>query len=69
MSELIKTNKKICHSCRYGGGHLDYRNELCSYLEKTGNRRSCPVGVCDKYEPIEGKRRISPITFKERYLQ
>lgn len=54
---LIKTNKDICKKCKYhfgadGGGIL-----CCDYLEMTGKRRNCPVGFCDKFEPIIGKRR------------
>ena len=59
MGRMIKTNQKICKSCKYHYGG-DNAITICDYLLKTGKRRNCPVGVCDKYEPIVGGKEKIP---------
>lgn len=53
-TKLIKTTQDICKKCKYHYGG-DNALIICDYLEKTGNRRNCPVGVCNKFEPIHRK--------------
>lgn len=51
---MSTNNNELCKNCIYGipfsaGNH----NYACYYLVRTGKRRGCPEGWCDKYE--EGK--------------
>lgn len=51
---MIKTSNKICKSCKYSCTMASYDNGkgmMCNYLAKTGKRRNCEIGECDKYEP------------------
>ena len=51
-----KTNARLCQRCRYKV-ELSGSTPYCDYLHKTGERRNCPVGWCDKYEP-RNKRKV-----------
>lgn len=56
MSKVIETNVFICSSCKYGRAMSSTSNGVtCTYYVKTGIRRGCPVGICDKY--INKKKR------------
>lgn len=48
---MIKTTAKLCRKCKYSSiNGQGCRDIACMYLEKTGKRRGCPVGMCDKHE-------------------
>ncbi len=53
MGSMIKTTHEICMKCKYHYGGNSNGTPICDYLAKTGNRRNCDVGKCDKFE--EGK--------------
>lgn len=56
MSDMLDTtNKEICKSCHYGKKLMPYI--VCDFFLMTGKRRGCSIGVCDKYKPIDGKRK------------
>ena len=57
-SDMIKTSRKLCRTCRYVGRASEHVTE-CDYLGKTDMRRGCPVGWCNKYEedPSKAKKR------------
>ena len=64
MGRMKKTTTKYCLDCKfafYGGSVV-----CCDYFEKTGNRRNCPVGYCDKYEKYDGTRRRNVIPWSEK---
>lgn len=47
--KMRKTSQKLCRSCKYhcgGHGHAVY----CEYILRTGKRRDCEIGECNKYE-------------------
>lgn len=49
MGKMRKTSKELCEKCKY---HYGGDNALicCDYFIRTGNRRNCVVGKCDKFE-------------------
>ena len=67
MGEMHKTSPAYCGKCKYsyGGG---YFNTICDrYLVLgIGNRRGCPVGWCDKFEPKTKKYKAKGILYKKR---
>ena len=46
---MVNTTTEYCKQCEwhYGG---DNAITTCDYLLKTGKRRKCPVGKCDKFK-------------------
>ena len=60
LKKMVKTTKSYCQKCEYCfGGQSDTALISCDYLLKTGKRRNCPVGKCDKFEPrIDTKKEI-----------
>lgn len=58
MGLMKKTSKEYCMDCKYhfGGETSGSKSRVCCvYILKTGERRNCPVGFCDKFEKCEGK--------------
>ena len=49
MGEMTKTSVKYCRKCKYSYNHSQTEIK-CGYYSKTGLRRGCPVGMCDKFE-------------------
>lgn len=50
--KMVKTTKEYCQQCEYCfGGQSETALVSCDYLLKTGKRRKCPVGKCDKFKP------------------
>lgn len=63
MGRMVKTTKEYCVSCKYhyGGGNGPKGfgtniSPICDYFLKTGERRGCPVGKCDKWEQYDKNR-------------
>ena len=55
--EMIKTTPKLCRKCKYSSiNGQGCRDIACMYIEYTRQRRGCPVGMCDKYEPKKRKK-------------
>lgn len=51
-----RTSTKLCKSCRYSG-KLSTTQICCEYILIEKKRRGCPLGWCDKYQPIKkGKK-------------
>ena len=71
MGRMKKTSKEYCITCKYHiGGDTEKSTSriACQYILKTGNRRGCPVGVCDKYEKkIKPEKEVIPWE-EETYL-
>lgn len=55
MAEMRKTTRTLCQQCKYslsnGCGSGGKYSVTCAYIEFTGKRRGCEVGLCDKFEP------------------
>ena len=67
MGRMTKTTKEYCISCKYhyGGGNGpsgigSHTMVFCDYFLKTGKRRGCPVGKCDKWEQYEKGEKVIP---------
>lgn len=64
MSKLMKTgkNNENCKGCAYQVGHC-FNMLSCGYYDRTGQRRNCKVGECNKYtkcsSPDEKRRFVS----------
>lgn len=56
--DMRETNYEMCHSCRYGWG--SYGEAFCQYILITDEKRECPVGWCNKYEPLVGRKGVIP---------
>ena len=52
---MIEATHKVCRSCKYHGALNGVSQINCDYFLTTGNKRLCPVGLCDKYEPGKGQ--------------
>jgi len=60
MGRMRKTSHAYCVTCKYhfGGDSRCHQSQIgCEYILKTGKRRNCPIGKCDKYEPINKEER------------
>lgn len=57
MAEMQKTNKELCRGCIYSI-IISGSRYACDYMDKAKQRRNCPVGWCNKYEPKIKKRKI-----------
>lgn len=57
------TTEKLCRSCKYSV-NFGAGTTLCDYMKKTGKRRECSVGECDKYEK-RGMRKVKRSAKKE----
>lgn len=53
--KMRKADQKLCRSCKYGTVLSSGTRVVCDYYGKTGQRRECPVGSCDKYEKKQKK--------------
>lgn len=54
--KMIKTSKEYCKKCEYySGGVNDTASGCCFYIVKTGKRRGCEIGYCDKFEKKKAK--------------
>lgn len=55
MSKMQKTTRTLCQQCKYSlsvGNSAGCKYSVtCAYLEVTGKRRGCEVGLCDKFKP------------------
>jgi hypothetical protein len=48
---MVKTSKEYCKKCEYySGGSDETSGGCCFYIIKTGKRRGCEIGYCDKFE-------------------
>lgn len=56
---MVKTSTKYCRKCRYSWKHSN-TEIICGYIVETKMRRGCPVGMCDKYEPV-GRKRVAKL--------
>ena len=56
MGEMIKTSIKYCRKCIYSYKHSQ-TEVMRGYYSQTGLRRGCPVGMCDKFEKRDRKKR------------
>ena len=57
MGRKISANKTKCLQCKYhAGGDAAYIS--CDYYLRTGKRRNCDIGVCDKFETGKSKMRF-----------
>ena len=45
---MEKTKIEKCRKCKYASGGNE-KEFICYYLVRTGQRRGCPVGYCDKF--------------------
>ena len=57
---MVKTTTEYCMKCKYhfGGDHKQSSSRVCcDYILKTGKRRGCPVGKCDKFVKSDGKEK------------
>ncbi len=57
MGEMTKTSVKYCRKCKYSYNQSQ-TEIMCGYYSKTGLRRGCPVGMCDKFEKKGRKRKV-----------
>lgn len=57
--KMVETSTSYCRQCEY---HYGGDNALisCDYLLRTGKRRKCPVGKCDKFKQKETNRKEIP---------
>lgn len=63
MAEMVQTSNSYCRKCKFSAIHNTNRKSedgvtqqiTCNYLLVTKNRRGCPVGYCDKFEPRDEK--------------
>ena len=59
--KMVETSSKYCKQCEYSWGHQDSHGFVyCDYLCRTGKRRNCPVGKCDKFKQRETNRKGIP---------
>lgn len=67
MAKMIKTHRNICKKCMYHVGFNSVQSGIaCFFYVFTNKHRGCPVGKCDKFEPIdkEKRRKLLLIDFK-----
>ena len=57
MAEMKKTSKSYCLKCKYSR-KLSDTCVFCGYIDMEGKSRSCPVGMCDKFEKKDRKRKV-----------
>ena len=60
MERMKKTSTEYCIECKYhfGGDQKQSGSRVCcEYILKTGKRRGCPVGLCDKFKKKDGKEK------------
>lgn len=64
---MDKTSSRYCQKCKYRVSDRSY-GSICQYIVMTHKRRDCPVGWCDKFEPIEelGKKGARNANTKQR---
>ena len=57
--KMVNTSDEYCRQCEY---HYGGDNAIisCDYLLKTGKRRKCPVGKCDKFKKKTNTKREIP---------
>lgn len=57
MEEMVRTSPRYCNKCKYSYKH-NQTEIMCGYYSKTGLRRRCPVGMCDKFEKKGRKKMV-----------
>ena len=55
MARMVKTSNELCAKCKYHYGGNNSGVLICDYLAKTGKRRNCDIGKCDKFEKGDAK--------------
>lgn len=55
-AKMHETSVKLCKTCVYGVTFVEGYN-ACDYMGKTGQRRGCPLGLCNKYKKRGGRRK------------
>ena len=55
--DMIQVDKKKCRSCIHLWIQGASGVTACQYVLNTGQRRECPVGWCNKFEPKKRKRK------------
>lgn len=58
MNKMVKTSRSKCLECHYRCTEIGKSGLIvCDYFVKTGNRRNCPIGYCDKFKPLDPEER------------
>jgi len=49
--KMVETSKEYCKNCEYySRGSNDASSGCCFYIVKTGKRRGCEIGYCNKFK-------------------
>ena len=57
MARMVKTSYELCAKCKYHYGGNNNGVPICDYLARTGKRRNCDIGKCDKFEKGDAKNK------------
>ena len=67
--EINAIKKEKCRKCKYANKYCTTKDCLskltCDYIGKTGRRRGCRPDECDKFEPVEKKRKKRALQVKK----
>ena len=54
--DAVRVDKAMCKKCKYGKTFVSGNTWYCDYLLMKKQRKGCPYGWCNKFEPKKQKR-------------